>query len=149
MKKLLILFLIAFSFANSKGQWNPIPGPYLESNYVGMSFFNNILINNGLLYANIERRVYLSYNKGESWMKASGTDGIQVSRIACFDSFIYKGTPGGGLYYSDNYGSTYNHAKNNIPEDAYITTLFANNSIILAANQLDKVYYSTDNGYNW
>jgi len=154
MKKICALFILIVIFVNSNAQWKPLPGPYAKSEYLGMDF-SELIVNGDLLYSIINNLVYISYNKGESWMYASGEETIPAFRIACLDSNLYVGRAGHGIFLSKNFGSTYQSINSNLPEKPSVRAILATDSVLVAAIQLEtpvwtnELYISDNEGKSW
>jgi photosystem II stability/assembly factor-like uncharacterized protein len=154
MRKILYLgsFLFVFNILNA--QWKDVPGLYLRSEHIGMDI-KEIICNGELLYAIINNYVYLSYNKGDSWMYASGDDYIRPNCIASIDSSLYIGTNVTGVLVSNDFGSTYEEINQDLPENSWIKAIHVTDSVLVAAVDADdpvdirNVYISFDKGNSW
>jgi len=154
MKKIFVLLILHVTFMNSNAQWKPLPGPYVKSDNLGMEF-SQLIVHGDLLYSVINGLVHISYNKGESWMYASGVETIAASRIACLESNIYVGRTGHGIFLSKNFGSTYQPINGNLPEKPTVRAILATNNVLVAAIQFEtpvwtnEVYISDNEGKSW
>jgi photosystem II stability/assembly factor-like uncharacterized protein len=154
MKFIFFPIFLIFLFMNSYGQWKPLPGPYAKSENLGMDF-SELIVNGDLLYSIINNLVYISFNKGESWMYASGEETISAIKIACLDSNLYVGRAGHGIFLSKNFGSTYQSINNNLPENPTVRAIHATDSVLVVAIQLEtpvwtnELYISNNEGKSW
>ena len=149
MKTLSTLVCTLLLINCTTAQWQPTPGPYLSTNNISMDM-EKVVVSNNNLCALINSQVYISYNSGTSWMYAS--TGLYVHSIAFADSEIFAG--GNGIYYSNNYGSTYSPRSNGLPSSNRIDALHLNGNLLVAAlddfsTNITDVYYSTDKGNTW
>ncbi len=135
-------------------QWREIPGLYLESEHVGMNF-KDIIVDGEIIYAHIDNYIYISYNKGNSWMRTTSYDLGFPECIASNDSNLYVGTYSDGVMYSENFGTSFIELNNNLPEFSEVRSLQFTDSTLIASIESDSptfirdVYISLDWGENW
>jgi photosystem II stability/assembly factor-like uncharacterized protein len=151
MKKFLILFALAFTSNLIHAQWKEIPGLYLESAYVGMDA-KQIIAEGDMLFAIMDNTVCLSYNNGKSWMRTTGYNGY-ANCVTALGSELFVG--GSGVWFSDNFGASYQARNKNLPKYPRILAILATDSVLVAAvTSSDPVsvwdaYISFDKGINW
>ncbi len=129
VKKILILFLLVFTSNFIHAQWKEIPGLYLESAYVGMDA-KQIIADGDMLFAIIDNMVCLSYNNGKSWMRTTGYKGY-ANCVAANDSELFAG--GAGVWFSDNFGASYQARNQNLPDYPRVLAILATDSVVVAA----------------
>lgn len=151
MKSLFCLGLTLLIINCASAQWKSTPGPYLSSAFISMDM-KNIQVSGSNLCALINNQVYLSNNKGVSWMYAS--NGLSTARTLVFrDSTIFVGSYN-GVYISSDWGATYTAANNGLPSGKRVDALQLQGNTLVAAiydfnsSEYD-VYYSTNNGGLW
>lgn len=90
--------------------------------------------------------VFLSNNNGNSW-KMKGVTNSNIRTIIVDNSNIFAGTLWSGMYFSNNYGASWN-AINDGLKNTQINTLLKDGNNIFAGTE-KGVFLSSNNGTNW
>lgn len=91
-------------------------------------------------------RVYWSSDLGENWLSSSFVESFTC--LASSGENLLVGSQF-GLYRSTNYGQTWVHITNGIPENVVVTSISSKDSILLLTNGTNGVYRSADYGLSW
>jgi Secretion system C-terminal sorting domain len=57
------------------------------------------------------------------WIQTNGPNGGQVYSFAVYDTYLFAGTGGGGVYLSDNDGASWTAIDNGLPANTYVYSL--------------------------
>jgi len=102
------------------------------------------------IYASTSTGVYYSMN-GQNWTLAN--NGIPstypIYSYTSYDSIVYGGTYGFGLYSTADSGSNWTPVNGGFPPNSYVYALISDGDSILFAGTSDGVYKSTDGGASW
>ena len=91
--------------------------------------------------------LYLSTDIGESWYFLASTPYSHRSiKLAANDELLLLGTPGSGLYVSEDFGGSWN--ERGIIQ-GYISSLLSRGNTLFLGSETGGVYSSSDNGENW
>jgi len=105
---------------------------------------NNIVAGSGS-----DKGIWITSDLGESWVHASGIDSQSVNALCKSENYLFAGTWGGGVFRSDNNGSSWQKVGlDGEPVQAVLSlagTIFAGGEDIIGG----KVYFSTNNGDTW
>ncbi|MCK9279967.1 MAG: T9SS type A sorting domain-containing protein [Melioribacteraceae bacterium] len=127
------------------------------SKNVGLTDFtiNTLHVYENNIYAGSNNNFYISTNEGVNWesLSTSSIGPNLCSSILCFDSTIIVGSYGGGLFYSSDRGTNWNHIKNDFRMqyggEYAVTSLIKLDSIIFAGTYGGGIYILTNDGFNW
>ena len=102
--------------------------------------FNNIKVNDTTIYAENGFSLYLSLNRGKSWVNPYFY--YQISALAISGTYLIVASPGHGVYFSTDNGSNWTFSGNGINQ-RYVTCLEASGTRVLAGTQNYGIYGST------
>jgi len=157
MSKLLTTLLVFMSIGLS-AQWELVNGPYHSSNFIGMSF-RDIGESNGLIAAISESGysdcVLISPNNGKSWLQSDGGISDYFSRcVDIKDSIIVVGTIWGGVFVSENYGTSFHQFAAGLPatESVHFVAITENSFVATSSPTLStgyRMYYLPNGADEW
>ena len=105
---------------------------------------NNIVAGSGS-----DKGIWITSDLGQNWSQASGIDSQSVNALCKSENYLFAGTWGGGVFRSDNNGSSWQKVGlDGEPVQAVLSlagTIFAGGEDIIGG----KVYFSNNNGDTW
>jgi photosystem II stability/assembly factor-like uncharacterized protein len=109
---------------------------------------SSLAINDSEIYAGTTNGVYISSNKGTSWVTANnGLEDLSVTALAISGTNIFAGTAQGGIFYSNDNATTWNKVNNGLT-NTNIKCLAISGANIFAGTD-GGIFHSNDNGSNW
>lgn len=106
-----------------------------------------IILSGSKIFVLSARVVYLSENNGNSWSTLLTTRNFPVNSLVINGNELYAGMYNGVLHSTDN-GATWSGANNGL-NNIYMSTVFANDSVVLGSNYIGNLFYSSDAGTTW
>jgi len=156
MKKSFISLLLLFAISsNVKAQWvltnAPKNVPIYSFAYNGSNVFAGGDLT-GLVATG--GTVFLSTNNGLDWtIIGIDTDCPEIRTIALYDTNIFAGSMGSGVFLSNNMGGNWVNVSNGLTDTDVYTLLITPNGTggknLFAGTIGGGVYLSTNNGGNW
>jgi photosystem II stability/assembly factor-like uncharacterized protein len=114
---------------------------------------NSIAWNGTEMIAATDSGVYVSGDRGLTWMKKS--QGVRVdeySPVICVagnGSNLYAGTYSYGIFVSHDGGNSWTHATLPVNDEYYAMCFYINSSGIYAGMMIGGILFSSDNGQTW
>ena len=135
-----VYFYYSFDNGISSSYWDPI------MNGPGYGYLPAINGNN--YWAGTNNGLYLSKDKGNSWILSdSGLTCINIGAFAFKDNMIFLGTLN-GIFKSIDNGSSWTAISNGLPINTWIDALIINDSNIFAGTN-NGIYLSNNDGASW
>jgi photosystem II stability/assembly factor-like uncharacterized protein len=148
MYRLLIISVLLVFFATDITKSQQITWLRTDKSLSGN--VNEIVYQDGALFAGTVAGIHKSTNGGDSWfLSNTGLDNTKVFALAVMnDNEIYCGTHD-GVYYSDNKGSSWTKRSDGIT-DKYITTIcIKDDSTLYAGTLYSGMFYTNNGGESW
>ena len=105
----------------------------------------DVMISNNLPYACYKGVLYTSSNNGDTWAGSTGTLKVTPQRYMVNTGFYLIVATGQGVYYSNNYGSSWK--KSALDLQVVNAFLLSGETVIAAAD--NGIFYSYDYGASW
>jgi hypothetical protein len=83
------------------------------------------------------------------WVQTSGPPGGQILSLALSGTRIFAGTAGGGVFRSDDNGTTWKAVNSGFPPNTSVSCLAVSKTKIFAGTWDHGVFVSADNGASW
>ena len=110
---------------------------------------------NGTLFAGSDSCVFVSTNKGNSWIRKELSDGSIKFLASGPDNSVYAAIAGKGIFRSTDTGESWSSISSNLPNEAIlsiaslaVTAAPSSQSVVLVGTN-SGLYRSTDSGTTW
>jgi len=130
-----------FISTNNGASWAPV------NNGLSDLYISSLIVNDTNLIAGTEHGIFLSTDKGNSWISLGLTSNFIYS-LAVSGNNILCGAYNSGVFLSTDNGTTWN-AVNTGLTDNMVYSLAINGNYIFAGTQYGGVFLSLNNGSSW